>query len=305
MNSFIKIFQKKSKRQPNNLSFKEMLFQGEIITIACRLAQYLNTDYQIIDKLLLGLKFPSISDGNTETRRLLDYAKLIYRWANAGVNINETLKNYNDSPMVKSVLLKTFEEYKHELDKKSNLILKDLNKDYDSNQQRNDWEIYRDVIYAASQKKFLLISEEDANHILIQGDVLYRRRIEKVTDIPSCREEVKESLKHEKIPSVNSLLLVISEATTNVIKHAEEGEIVICEHKNSLHIIVSDKGPGYLLKELPNMILLAGYSTKKSLGQGFTLMSKIVDQIQLAQTKQGSILVLVFALKEEGDSIHA
>ena len=61
-----------------------------------------------------------------------------------------------------------------------------------------------------------------------------------------------------------------------------------------MNIIIEDTGSGFPLKTLPYTTLMAGYSTKKSLGQGFTLMMKLATQVLLKTSSSGSTIVLIF-----------
>ncbi|ERN54642.1 ATP-binding protein [Alkalihalophilus marmarensis] len=93
-------------------------------------------------------------------------------------------------------------------------------------------------------------------------------------------------------------LLVISEGITNIIKHAEEGRVTLyrCIEREELYAVIEDKGPGFPLDRLPNMTLFAGYSSKESLGQGFTLMTKMTKRVLLYTSPIGSTIILTFDL---------
>jgi len=72
----------------------------------------------------------------------------------------------------------------------------------------------------------------------------------------------------------------------------------IIENKKSgeMHFIIKDSGTGFELEDLPKAVLLSGFSTKGSMGQGFTIMRKICNKIQLFTTETGSTLILSFNL---------
>ncbi|NHN35414.1 ATP-binding protein [Paenibacillus agricola] len=162
------------------------------------------------------------------------------------------------------------------------------------------WEVYRDVIYAVTQKKFLLMRKGEIASYK-QGNLICEATIRERSDIPKARDLAKQKLHDIGIPSATlmSQLLLISEAITNILKHAKEGMLTIVKTETSVHVIVEDKGPGFPLKLLPNTTLMAGYSTKKSLGQGFTLMMKMSQQVLLCTVpNEGTTLILVFHSEE-------
>jgi anti-sigma regulatory factor (Ser/Thr protein kinase) len=195
-------------------------------------------------------------------------------------------------------LLEIYEEVKHEL---SLYIPKEqhLEKAQDAEEDKV-WQVYRDVIYAVTQRKFLLIRKKEVS-TYEEGHLLCSAVIEERADIPKARELAKEKLNALGgiSPSdIMSYLLVISEAITNILKHAQTGHMNIFLTEKKVHVLVEDKGPGFPLKLLPNTTLLAGYSTKKSLGQGFTLMMKMAELVLLSTVPgEGSTLILVFNRK--------
>lgn len=156
------------------------------------------------------------------------------------------------------------------------------------------WEVYRDVLHASSQGKFLLIREEEV-HEYKNGKVLCNEQVVEKADIPKARNIAKEALVNEGLPSskVSSYVLLISEGITNVLKHAKDGRLLIVKTEKSMNIIIKDTGSGFPIKSLPYSILMAGYSTKKSLGQGFTLMLKLASKVLLKTSSCGSTIILV------------
>lgn len=193
--------------------------------------------------------------------------------------------------------LRVYEEVKHHLE--------DLLHPISIRQERGksiseDWHIYRDVMYAVSQRKFLLI-EQHKVATYKECQMICEAAIKERSDIPKAREIAKAALMQSAALSqskVMSYLLVISEGITNILKHANEGIMTITRNGRNIYVVVEDDGPGFDLKLLPNTALMAGYSTKKSLGQGFTLMMKMSEQVLLATSPNGSSIILVFQLDE-------
>ncbi|WP_284036406.1 ATP-binding protein [Neobacillus sp. 114] len=161
------------------------------------------------------------------------------------------------------------------------------------------WEVYRDVLHAASQQKFLLAREEEIKPYT-EGTIICNEPVVEKSDIPRVRNKAKEDLEKLGIPKskILSYVLLISEAVTNIIKHAKDGRLLITKTDNSLSIVIEDTGPGFPLKILPYTVLTAGYSTKKSLGQGFTLMLKLASRVLLETSPNGSTIVLIFKENE-------
>lgn len=163
------------------------------------------------------------------------------------------------------------------------------------------WEVYRDVLHAASSRKFLLIRDEELS-LYLEGKVICDEPVVEKSDIPIVRNKAKESMIADGVdPSkISGYILLISEAITNVLKHAKDGRLLITKTEKSLNILIMDKGSGFPLKILPYTLLMPGYSTKKSLGQGFTLMMKLATKVLLKTSSEGSTIVLNFE-EDEGE----
>lgn len=92
---------------------------------------------------------------------------------------------------------------------------------------------------------------------------------------------------------IEDLVLAAGEAVTNAIKHAEFGRVEVGTTDNELYVRVSDRGEGIHPDALPETLFQAGFSTKISLGLGYTLLLKLVDEMWLATGPEGTILQIV------------
>ncbi|TJY42855.1 anti-sigma regulatory factor [Cohnella pontilimi] len=235
----------------------------------------------------------------TNAEHPTNLAACLLAWIAQEEDVYLKAKELQLSDKVHRCLLETYEEIKHDVV----LYLPSLSKSSTVQQHSADeevWQVYRDVIYAVTQRKFLLIRQDEVERFK-EGKLLCSAPIVERADIPKARDMAKQCLLDIGVPStaVMSHLLVISEAITNILKHAREGRMLVVETESGIHVLVEDKGPGFPLKLLPKTTLLAGYSTKKSLGQGFTLMMKMTEQVLLSTIPdEGSTLILVFHRKE-------
>ncbi|GGA29716.1 ATP-binding protein [Paenibacillus physcomitrellae] len=227
---------------------------------------------------------------------LNEYAVRMYRWLENGMDVYLKIRGMNLSGPYTEALLAVYEEIKevsYLFTSKKNAELSKSEFDIEV------WEVYRNVIYAATQQKFLLVQEDELLPYKL-GDLIYEAPIKERSDIPKARQKAKECLLGigQPLPRVMNEILLISEAITNVLKHACEGSLSIYNMPSAIHVCITDRGPGFELKLLPYAVLMEGYSTKNSLGQGFTLMMKMADQMLLATSDKGSTIILIF--HEEG-----
>ncbi|MDB5053301.1 MAG: ATP-binding protein [Bacilli bacterium] len=231
-------------------------------------------------------------NNGSEEDCLIYLASCLFEWLEKGQDVYLHIKEIQLLDKHHKCLLDVYEEIKEDI---YHCFPQKQVETAEGNPDDEVWQVYRDVIHAATQKKFLLIRESGIS-LYKQGKVLCEATIKERSDIPKARDLAKQKLHSIGIPpsKIMSHLLIISEAITNILKHAIEGKLTIVETDSSLHVLVEDKGPGFQLKILPYTTLMAGYSTKKSLGQGFTLMMKMADQVLLSTSSKGSTIILVF-----------
>jgi len=158
-------------------------------------------------------------------------------------------------------------------------------------------ESYQDVIRTLSKEKiYLCVHEQELLGKL--GDYIGSISIHNVDDVPRSREFVsKYVLNYNVSKSIKEVLLAVSEATTNLIKHATDGEISLFSKEGAFQVLIADKGSGIPLHELPKTILVSGYSSKRSLGRGFSLMEAFSDKVMVYTSSDGTKILLEFAVK--------
>jgi anti-sigma regulatory factor (Ser/Thr protein kinase) len=212
---------------------------------------------------------------------------------------------YRYSPSITSNRIDTLPHYSLRLNKSAFLdgenSCQNDNQDYD--REKLEFNRYRKELYEATNKKMLLVNEiEIKDHC--KGDLLFWRKLKDTKDIPLTRMKIEEILSTKALDSgvLMNLLLAMSELTTNVIKHAEKGNISVLETKEELVCIIRDKGPGFDYKDLQHKTLVPGYSTKDSLGLGLSIVLKLSDQLLLSNTALGSIIVAKFH-KQSSDKL--
>ncbi|ALF08791.1 ATP-binding protein [Parageobacillus thermoglucosidasius] len=287
---------------PTDLSYSELSFMTKRGFLGKKLSQYLGCNKDEGDFLFyLSLSKPSFTNPDSENKGecILYLSELMLKWSEQKQDIPYQIKRLDVRPDIQNAMLKAYDMFKDELFSSSDAAEE---QEIDACCCGGQWEVYRDVMFAATQGKFLLLTEEEVSKYK-EGIVLCEGRVKDRSDIPICRNLAKEKLESEGLsqPTIMRWLLVLSEAITNAIKHAEEGTMTILkdEKNNEIRFVIEDKGPGFALKDLPKKTLLAGYSTKKSLGQGFTLMMTIAKRVLLFTSPKGSVLILSFDIHKK------
>ncbi|MGF2617868.1 ATP-binding protein [Rossellomorea aquimaris] len=282
---------------PFHLSYGDIQYRTKRGFLAGKLAQYAGKSPETGDQLFYSsLKLLFVDQESKDDLFYLFLSESMLRWAEKGLDIRWKIENMPVKTEIQNAMFKAYDMYRKEF---FSFPEKNTNFSYemDDRQEGSQWEVYRDVILASSQGKLLLISELELKG-LKKGRTFCEGSVKELADIPKCRHLAKSALEEKgyKEPLIMGWLLALSEAITNTIKHGEEGKMILIddEGQDEIRFIIEDRGPGFPLKDLPNATLLGGYSTKKSLGQGFTLMQKMTKQICLYTTSAGSTVVLRF-----------
>lgn len=158
--------------------------------------------------------------------------------------------------------------------------------------ERSIEQAYVDVLAAVTGGKLILLWPEDVSGHL--GEVI----------LPTQRLDRPEQLKEARAlvgghlgplgERFDEALLAANEGLTNALKHGEGGEYEVRRTPMALQVVITDHGPGIDFHTLPRATLIAGYSTKASLGIGFTIMFEAAERILLATQPGLTTLVLEF-----------
>jgi anti-sigma regulatory factor (Ser/Thr protein kinase) len=285
---------------PPNLSFLEYSHITKRGYLAGKIGDYLDLKGEERERLFyLSLTKASYTCLNHDnlTDFILYISEQMLQWCEQKDEIPQKIKGLHLKGDIQNALLKAYEVHKQDLFSQTSPPIEQNQAILFDRTDNSKWEVYRDVIFAATQGQLLLISEGDISKYKT-GTIFCEGEIKKRSDIPLCRNNAKESLEKQGVhkAKITSWLLVLSEAITNIVKHADEGRMTLIENvdHNEVRFIIEDRGPGFPLKELPKFTLFAGYSSKKSLGQGFTLMMKMAKQVLLYTSSKGSTIVLIF-----------
>ncbi len=89
----------------------------------------------------------------------------------------------------------------------------------------------------------------------------------------------------------------VGEALANAVKHARRGRVYVGGNQERVWAAIRDTGPGIDSLILPRATLWRGFSTKPSLGLGYSIMLEVCDQIMLKTGVRGTTVVLIKRLK--------
>jgi DNA-binding response OmpR family regulator/anti-sigma regulatory factor (Ser/Thr protein kinase) len=167
--------------------------------------------------------------------------------------------------------------------------------------------IFRDILLALTQNKLHLLLDNTELSLFDGAVKLGEVEIKEAADLATAKKSLESSLKQLAIEKSRlfNMMVCMSEATTNAIKHAGTGSVSFFRLGTRVQVRVEDNGKGIDFSELPRSTLLRGYSSKVSLGMGYTIMLELMDKVYLLTSSQGTTVIIEMETKAGEDPINA
>jgi len=133
---------------------------------------------------------------------------------------------------------------------------------------------------------------------IIQVDVIIPTQTKYLDLIGSIGERIARELDSytgDKAALAYQLNLVLTEATANVIKHANDENqkdtvrVSICLHQNVLNIKVYDHGQGFDLNSVPE----PDFENPKENGMGLFFIRSIMDSVTYTKSDNENVLEII------------
>ncbi|MFZ3172875.1 MAG: HD domain-containing phosphohydrolase [Carboxydocellales bacterium] len=154
--------------------------------------------------------------------------------------------------------------------------------------------IYRDVLLAVTQEQLVLADGSELAEVLKYGKLKLELKVNEKSNLPGVREKVSQFLEKLMIDKTRQkkFILCVSETVSNMLKHANGGIVQLLISDQNIWFVARDNGPGIRLRDIPKATLRKGYSTKKSLGFGFSIMLELLPRVYLETHEYGTTVVL-------------
>lgn len=158
-------------------------------------------------------------------------------------------------------------------------------------------QFYREVIRAVTRGKFELVDRAD---VPLVGELVEDLPCSTGAEYAAARKAVRQVCADAGMSEDRAadLLLAAGEAITNAMKHATEGRCQLYRSEDRVALRVVDRGSGIASHHLPASILTPGFSTKVSLGMGYTMMLQLCDRVWLATGPEGTLIQLEKKIEE-------
>ena len=155
-------------------------------------------------------------------------------------------------------------------------------------------QVYRDVIWAVTQNKLKLLLDISELPFYKEEDKVLELKIDSSNELVLSKKKIEEYFENMgwSRSRIFDVVVSVSEAVSNVLKHAKSGVITVFALKDRFHIWISDNGKGIDFSNIPKSTLQKGHSTGNSLGMGFCIMLELVDKLFLFTHSSGTILIM-------------
>jgi anti-sigma regulatory factor (Ser/Thr protein kinase) len=123
-------------------------------------------------------------------------------------------------------------------------------------------------------------------------------RVEDASAVPACRKAVQNMAERLRFPAsrIGQLALAVTEAASNLHKHAEQGSLLLCVNRDGpspgIDLVTIDAGPG--VRDV-SAAVRDGHSTAGTLGVGLGAIQRLADFTDLySMPGRGTSLVARF-----------
>ncbi|MCC2669771.1 MAG: ATP-binding region ATPase domain protein [Armatimonadetes bacterium] len=161
--------------------------------------------------------------------------------------------------------------------------------------------IHREVLFAVTNGKICLCDREqiDTEWPVEQGTLPINREYH----VREVREEVRHVARNAGMDEDRAadLGLCASEAATNALLHGCGGSASVEGRDGVVRIRVSDHGRGISPDDLPRATLLKGWSSRASMGLGFTVINETADRLFLYTGPDGTTVIIEMAVEMKTD----
>ncbi|WP_165864151.1 DUF4118 domain-containing protein [Capsulimonas corticalis] len=152
----------------------------------------------------------------------------------------------------------------------------------------------REVLLAVTGGRLLLCGEEELRG-MVSGEPELRASLGSAADAAHLRGDLRTHLEAQGMANrvrTDDLMTCVMEAATNAVKYGRGGEAAFWTAEDHVAVLITDRGDGIQPSDLARATLESGYSTRATLGMGYTLMLQTADLLALCTSDAGTSLLI-------------
>jgi anti-sigma regulatory factor (Ser/Thr protein kinase) len=125
--------------------------------------------------------------------------------------------------------------------------------------------------------------------------------LEAESDVGLLRAAAREAALHGGLSDerASDLCLCASEAATNALLHGNGGWGAVVHAEGRVRVRVTDRGDGIDPNRISHAALIRGWSSRASLGLGFTVMGQAADRVYVSTGREGTTVVIEMEAQPE------
>lgn len=153
-------------------------------------------------------------------------------------------------------------------------------------------QFYRDTIRSVTEGKLEICDRSEMRAYTSGGEL--ELEVSSTRDAAPTRRRLREFCAAKGLHGdrLESFIVGVGEALTNAIKHGVRGHVRAGVEDGAVWVAVVDNGRGIDSVILPHVTLMRGFSTKRSLGLGYSIMLEVADRIMLSTGGRGTVVAL-------------
>lgn len=157
-------------------------------------------------------------------------------------------------------------------------------------------QFYRDTINSFTDGKLSICDSAEIRLIIASAEV--EMAVPDNAAVTAVRHESAAYFERQGLTGerLYAFMIAVGEAVTNAVKHAFGGQVYAGRDDGCIWLAVVDHGRGIESLTLPKAVLLRGFSTKPSLGLGYSVILGTADRVLLKTDETGTTVVLYLSV---------
>ncbi|MHB9035049.1 MAG: PAS domain S-box protein [Armatimonadota bacterium] len=166
-------------------------------------------------------------------------------------------------------------------------------------------QFYHETILSVTQGKLDICDAREVRPYISSARI--RTEVRDASEVGPARRQVEHYCASQGLVDdrLHAFIIAVGEAITNSVKHGGWGRVYAGIDDGCVWVGVTDRGAGIESLILPRATLLRGFSTKPSLGLGYSIMLEVCDSILLKTGDRGTTVILFKKIIEPDLKISA
>jgi PAS domain S-box-containing protein len=160
-------------------------------------------------------------------------------------------------------------------------------------------QFYRETILSVTDGKLNICDPPDLRPYLSRA--IIKTEVKDPSQVGPARRMLERYFAENGLAGdrLSAFTIAVGEAITNAVKHGGFGRVYGGTKDGSVWASVTDNGGGIESLILPRATLMRGFSTKPSMGLGYSIILEIADRVLLKTGRRGTTVILLKNLVEQ------